>query len=169
MAADHGCTPGRGSQLHSPLKKPDYLFGDSVEDPITVPLEAEQWLHKDDGGSLYIPFIPRHRSLIELRRQAVKREMSWDLMEERERDHCGYITHQSSPGSSNRNRVTGLYPDVLGLNDPPRGELCIVANTLKNRLARLGREMPATNHRCYGWVHSSDKLWWSRLTGYVLA
>ncbi|ONK67075.1 uncharacterized protein A4U43_C06F15400 [Asparagus officinalis] len=28
--------------------------------------------------------------------------------------------------------------------------------------------MPATGHRCYGWIHSSDKLWWTRLIHYIL-
>ncbi|ONK80915.1 uncharacterized protein A4U43_C01F23170 [Asparagus officinalis] len=28
--------------------------------------------------------------------------------------------------------------------------------------------MPATGHRCYGWVHSSDRLWWTRLSHYIL-
>ncbi|ONK58181.1 uncharacterized protein A4U43_C09F9170 [Asparagus officinalis] len=29
--------------------------------------------------------------------------------------------------------------------------------------------MPATRHRFYGWVHSLDKLWWTRMTKYVLS
>ncbi|ONK55452.1 uncharacterized protein A4U43_UnF3200 [Asparagus officinalis] len=28
--------------------------------------------------------------------------------------------------------------------------------------------MPAMSHRCYGWVHSSDKLWWAHMNNYVL-
>ncbi|ONK72726.1 uncharacterized protein A4U43_C04F22500 [Asparagus officinalis] len=53
------------------LRKLDYLFGDSVEDPATASLETKQWLHHDDGGNLYLPPIPHHRSLTELRCQAV--------------------------------------------------------------------------------------------------
>ncbi|ONK56346.1 uncharacterized protein A4U43_C10F7140 [Asparagus officinalis] len=151
----------------APQFAPDYLFGDSIEDPAAVFLGMEQWLHHDDGGHLYLPPIPRHRSLAELRCQAVPREMSWRLTEEYERIHCGYIT-RGTVGSSNRNRITGLHPGITGLNDPPKGEIFTVANTVKNRLAALGREMPATGHRCYGWVHSSDKLWWTRLSHYIL-
>ncbi|ONK57864.1 uncharacterized protein A4U43_C09F4990 [Asparagus officinalis] len=73
-----------------PLRKTDFLFGDSVRDPDAVFIDAEQWLHKDDGGFLYLPKIPRHRSLTELRRQAVTREMSWRLTEEHENVPVGY-------------------------------------------------------------------------------
>ncbi|ONK56859.1 uncharacterized protein A4U43_C10F13860 [Asparagus officinalis] len=151
-----------------PLRKSDFLFGDSVEDPDAVFIEAEQWLHKTGSGFIYLPKIPRHRSLTELRRQAVTREMSWRLTEEHESVHCGYITHQAFPGSS-RSHITGLRPGVLGLDAPPRNEFLATASTLRNRLAALGREMPATRHRIYGWVHSLDKFWWTRMTTYVLS
>ncbi|ONK63207.1 uncharacterized protein A4U43_C07F12500 [Asparagus officinalis] len=157
------------------------------EDPDAVFIDVEQWLHKNDGGFLYLPKIPRHRSLTKLRRQAVTREMSWRLTEEHESIHCGYITHQAAPGSSrshsihcgyithqaapgsSRSHIIGLCPIVLGLDTPPRNEFLASASTLKNRLADLGREMPATRHRFYGWVHSLDKLWWARMTKYVLS
>ncbi|ONK55343.1 uncharacterized protein A4U43_UnF4580 [Asparagus officinalis] len=151
-----------------PLRKTDFLFGDSVRDPDAVFINAEQWLHKNGGGFLYLPKIPRHHSLTELRHQAVTREMSWRLTEEHESVHCGYITHQAAPGSS-RSHIIGLHPRVLGLDAPPRNEFLASASTLKNRLTALGREMPATRHRFYGWVHSLDKLWWARMTKYVLS
>ncbi|ONK68156.1 uncharacterized protein A4U43_C05F8090 [Asparagus officinalis] len=150
------------------LRKTDFLFGDSVRDPDAVFIDAEQWLHRNSNGFLYLPKIPRHRSLTELRRQAAKREMSWRLTEEHESVHCGYITHQAAPGSS-MNHIIGLRPGVLGLDAPPRNEFLASASTLRNRLADLGREMPATRHRFYGWVHSLDKLWWTRMTKYVLS
>ncbi|ONK59847.1 uncharacterized protein A4U43_C08F11570 [Asparagus officinalis] len=151
-----------------PLRKSDFLIGDSVEDPDAVFIEAEQWLHKTGSGFIYLPKIPRHRSLTEIRRQAVTWEMSWRLTEEHESVHCGYITHQAFPGSS-RSHITGLRPGVLGLDAPPRNEFLATASTLRNRLAALGREMPATHHRIYGWVHSLDKSWWTRMTTYVLS
>ncbi|ONK73140.1 uncharacterized protein A4U43_C04F27660 [Asparagus officinalis] len=82
-----------------PLRKTNFLFGDSVRDPDAVFIDAEQWLHKDDGGFLYFPKIPQHRSLTELRRQAVTLEMSWRLTEEHESVHCGYITHHAAPAN----------------------------------------------------------------------
>ncbi|ONK69409.1 uncharacterized protein A4U43_C05F22560 [Asparagus officinalis] len=94
--------------------------------------------------------------------------MPWVLTEEHDCVHCGYVTHGAIPGSSDRNRIIGLHPGVLGLNDPPRGEVFTVANTVKNRLVNLGREMSVTGHRCFGWVHSSDKVWWTRLSHYIL-
>ncbi|ONK58444.1 uncharacterized protein A4U43_C09F12830 [Asparagus officinalis] len=150
------------------LRKTDFLFGDSVRDPDAVFIDAEQWLHRNGNGFLYLPKIPRHRSLTELRRQAVTREMSWCLTEEHESIHCGYITHQAAPGSS-RNHIIGLCPGVLGLDAPSRNEFLASASTLRNRLADLGWEMPTTRHRFYGWVHSLDKLWWTRTTKYVLS
>ncbi|ONK60055.1 uncharacterized protein A4U43_C08F13720 [Asparagus officinalis] len=141
---------------------------DGVLPSYAVFIDAEQWLHKNSGGFIYLSRIPRHRSLAELRRQAVTREMSWSLTEEHESIHYGYITHQTAPGSS-RNHVIGLRPGVLGLDAPQRNEFLASASTLRNRLADLGREMPATRHRFYGWVHSLDKLWWTRMTKYVLS
>ncbi|ONK73232.1 uncharacterized protein A4U43_C04F28720 [Asparagus officinalis] len=150
------------------LRKTDFLFGDSVRDPDAVFIDAEQWLHKNSGGFIYLPKIPRHHSLTKLRRQAVTREMSWRLTEEHESIHCGYITHQAAPGSS-RNHIIGLRPGVLGLDVPPRNEFLASASTLRNCLVDLGREMPATRPRFYGWVHSLGKLWWTRTTKYVLS
>ncbi|ONK80572.1 uncharacterized protein A4U43_C01F19320 [Asparagus officinalis] len=150
------------------LRKTDFLFGDSVRDPDVVFIDAEQWLYKNSGGFIYLPKIPRHCSLTELRRQAVKREMLWRLTEEHESIHCGYITHQAAPGSS-RSHIIGLRPGVLGLDAPPRNEFLASVSTLSNRLVDLGREMPAARHRFYGWVHSLDKLWWTRLARYVLS
>ncbi|ONK72797.1 uncharacterized protein A4U43_C04F23340 [Asparagus officinalis] len=132
-----------------PLTKTDFLFGDSVKDPDAVFIDAKQWLHKDGDDFLYLPKIPRHRSLTELRHQAVTREMSWRLTEDHESVHCGYITHQAAPGSS-RSHIVGLRPGVLGLDTPPRNEFLASASTLKNRLAVLGREMPVSRHRFYG-------------------
>ncbi|ONK73212.1 uncharacterized protein A4U43_C04F28450 [Asparagus officinalis] len=143
------------------LRKIDFLFGDYVRDPDAVFIDAERWLHKNGGGFLYLPKIPRHRSLTELRRQAVTREMSWRLTEEHESVHCGYITYQAAPGSS-RSHIVGLRPGVLGLDAPPRNEFLASASTLKNRLADLGREMPAARHRFYGWGHSMTKYVLSR-------
>ncbi|ONK73126.1 uncharacterized protein A4U43_C04F27520 [Asparagus officinalis] len=94
--------------------------------------------------------------------------MSWRLTEEHESVHCGYITHHAAPGSS-RSHIIGLRPGVLGLDAPPHNEFLSSASTLKNRLADLGWEMSATRHRFYGWVHSLDKLWWARMTKYVLS
>ncbi|ONK77923.1 uncharacterized protein A4U43_C02F12350 [Asparagus officinalis] len=150
------------------LRKTNFLFGNSVRDPDAVFIDAEQWLHRNGNGFLYLPKIPRHRSLTELRRQAVTREMSWRLTEEHESIHCGYIIHQEAPSSS-RNHFIGLRPGVLGLDAPPRNEFLAFASTLRNRLADLGWEMPAMRHRFYGWVHSLDKLWWTRTTKYVLS
>ncbi|ONK78189.1 uncharacterized protein A4U43_C02F15470 [Asparagus officinalis] len=93
--------------------------------------------------------IPRHRSLTELRRQAVTREMSWRLTEEHESVHCCYITHQAASGSS-RSHIVGLRPGVLGLDAPPRNEFLASASTLKNRLTDLGWELPVARHRFYG-------------------
>ncbi|ONK56460.1 uncharacterized protein A4U43_C10F8950 [Asparagus officinalis] len=62
----------------------------------------------------------------------------------------------------------GIISLDLGLDAPPRNEFLASASTLRNCLADLGREMPATRHRFYGWVHSLDKLWWTRTMKYVL-
>ncbi|ONK64087.1 uncharacterized protein A4U43_C07F21950 [Asparagus officinalis] len=55
-----------------PLRKSDFLFGDSVDDPEAVFIGAEHWLHKTGNGFIYLPEIPRHRSLTELRFPAVE-------------------------------------------------------------------------------------------------
>ncbi|ONK58027.1 uncharacterized protein A4U43_C09F7150 [Asparagus officinalis] len=56
----------------------------------------------------------------------------------------------------------------MGLEDPPKWEVPIIARTVRNRLAELGRELPIDQYRCFGWSHSSDKAWWGRMTAYVL-
>ncbi|ONK56022.1 uncharacterized protein A4U43_C10F3330 [Asparagus officinalis] len=150
------------------LRKTHYMFGDSVTDPDAVNLEDERWLYNEGTTYLYLPPFPRHRSLADLQGQAVTRQMPWILTEEHTNIPCGYVTGHSLPGSIGRRHITGLQPGVMGLEEPPTGEIPIIARTVRDRLAELGRKLPIENYRCFGWSHSSDKAWWGRMTGYVL-
>ncbi|ONK66765.1 uncharacterized protein A4U43_C06F11710 [Asparagus officinalis] len=119
-----------------PLRKPDYLFRDSIEDP---PLFFLGW----SSGCIMTTVA----TYTFLRFLATVRSPSFGV-----KLFLG----------------RWLHPGITGLNDPPKGEIFTVANTVRNRLVALGREMPATGHRCYGWVHSSDRLWWTHLSHYIL-
>ncbi|XP_020272473.1 uncharacterized protein LOC109847654 [Asparagus officinalis] len=151
------------------LKKPGFLFGDHVRDPATLTLCEEHWLTLDGGACLYIPSIPRHYSFSHLKGQAVDRQMSWHLTEDADRVQCGYATHHKTPGSEGYHDVRGLRPGIMGLDTAPPGEVSAAAPTVSNRLALLGRQLPPSEYRCYGWASSLAKGWWARMTGFVLA
>ncbi|XP_020250822.1 uncharacterized protein LOC109828202 [Asparagus officinalis] len=167
LLTDSPLTPTRDST--EPLKKTDYLFGDSVEDPDKLCRGSEIWLNEHEGSFLFLPPFPRQYSLLQLRNLAVSREMTWHLTEDHEHVHCGYIGKDiSAPGSVGRPDVRGLHPGIFGPDGGPQNELMIRANTVKNKLARVGRELPIPRFRCYGWVHSLPDKWWARMTKYVL-
>ncbi|XP_020242713.1 uncharacterized protein LOC109820928 [Asparagus officinalis] len=167
LLTDSPLTPTRDST--EPLKKTDYLFGDSVEDPDTLCRGPEIWLNEHEGAFLFLPPFPRHYSILQLRNLAVSRKMTWHLTEDHERIHCGFIGNDvSAPGSIGRHNIRGLHPGIFGPDGGPQNELMIRANTVKNRLARVGREFPIPKFRCYGWVHSLPDKWWARMTNYVL-
>ncbi|XP_020243304.1 uncharacterized protein LOC109821534 [Asparagus officinalis] len=151
------------------LQKPSFLFGDHVEDPAILTLGEEHWLTLDGGALLYIPSIPRQYSFTHLRRQAVRRQMSWDLTKDAERVPCGYTSHSKTPGSGGYHHIRGLCPGITGLDTAPPGETSAAASTVGNRLALLGRRLPPPEPRCYGWASSLAKGWWARMTDFVLA
>ncbi|XP_020263338.1 uncharacterized protein LOC109839321 [Asparagus officinalis] len=150
------------------LERPNYLFGDSVEDPARLNLADEHWLNNDEGTVLYIPSIPRQHSFTHLEGQAVERQISWKLTDDRDRVHCGYISSHKTPGSHGRHLIRGLRPGIMGLDTAPPGEMSTAAPTVRNRLATLGRKLPPREFRCFGWAYSPPKGWWTRMTGYVL-
>ncbi|XP_020272747.1 uncharacterized protein LOC109847926 [Asparagus officinalis] len=151
------------------IRKPDFLFGDSVKDPKIAFCQPAQWLHQSGSSFLYLPFIPRDHSLLMFRNLSVGREMFWKLTENHEHIHCGFIGKEATPGSSERAHVRGLHPGVLGQDNIPQNEKIVQANTVKNRLAAAGKRLPRETFRCYGWVHySGNKWWWTRMTQYVL-
>ena len=59
------------------IRKPDFLFGDSVKDPEIAFCKPAQWLHED--------------SLLKFRNLSVGREMFWRLTENHKRIHYGFI------------------------------------------------------------------------------
>ena len=122
------------------LEKPGYLFGDHVEDPAKLILDDKHWLNNDEGLLLYIPSIPRQHSLTHLETGAVRRQISWNLTDDRDRIHCGFISHHKTPGSDGYNYIRDLQPGILGLDTAP---------TVRNRLAKLERKLPSTEFRCF--------------------
>ncbi|XP_020262898.1 uncharacterized protein LOC109838879 [Asparagus officinalis] len=150
------------------LKKPDFLFGDHVEDPDTLTFSEEHWLNLEESALLYIPSVPRHCSFTHLEGQGVERRMSWELTDDAVRVQCGYVSHGKTPGSGGYHPVRGLRPGIMGLDAAPPDEMFTVASTVRNRLALLGRRLPHPEFRCYGWASSLPKGWWPRMTDYVL-
>ena len=57
LLTDSPLTPTRDST--EPLKKPDYLFGDSIDDPDNLCRGSEIWLNEHEGAFLFLPPFPR--------------------------------------------------------------------------------------------------------------
>ena len=59
------------------IRKPDFLFGDSVKDPEIAFCKAAQWLYQSGSSFLYLPWIPREYSLLKFRNLSVSRKIFW--------------------------------------------------------------------------------------------
>ncbi|XP_020246590.1 uncharacterized protein LOC109824407 [Asparagus officinalis] len=139
------------------LEKSDYLFGDHAKDPTKLTLDDDHWLNDDGESLLDIPSISHPHSLAHLETQAVRRQMSWNLTDDHDQVHCGFVSHHKTPGSDGHNHIRGLRPGILGLDIASSDEVSVAVHTVRNRLAVLGRKLPLKEFRCFSWSYSPSK------------
>ena len=63
--------------------------------------------------------------------------------------------------------VFGLFPGLLR-SEYPVGETPQLSTTFINQFMKVRGDFPV-DFRPLGWVHSSDKAWWGKMVGFVLA
>jgi len=95
------------------------------------------------------------------------RLIEWDLTEEQSKASLGQIyQHTIVPVDHDKN-VVGLLPCSLEV-EYPTGETPHQASMFINQFMDVKGDFPLGEFRALGWVHSSDKYWWSKMVGFVL-
>ena len=60
------------------------------------------------------------------------------------------------------------FPSWILRSEYPVGETPQLSTTFINQFMKVGGDSPV-DFRPLGWVHSSDKSWWGKMVGFVLA
>src|SRR5436190_13783235 len=113
------------SSFMRPLRKPSFLFGDSLTpDDELLAVETEQWINEVDSDRFFLPPIQRSHSLGYLHRLSVPRHMEWELIRRiRDLPVCSPADLSMPPWSY---EVTGLLPGYTQHGYPAGGSPQVV-------------------------------------------
>ena len=93
--------------------------------------------------------------------------MEWELTKEQSRASLGRIFHHTAtPVGHDRNVVgllSGLLKEEYLIGETPHQSVMFINQFMAVKVNFLKGDFQAL-----GWVHSSDKNWWSRMVGFVL-
>ena len=93
--------------------------------------------------------------------------MEWDLTEEQSRVSLGQIFDHMTVPVDHDKKIIGLLPGSSE-TEYPASETPHQASTFMNQFMEVKGDLPLGEFRALGWVHSSDKYWWSRMVGFIL-
>jgi len=89
------------------------------------------------------------------------------LTEEQSGVSPGRISHHTAVLAGHDKNVIGLLPGLLKA-EYLIGETPHQAAMFINQFKAMKGDFPKGEFRALGWVHSSDKYWWSTMVGFVL-
>ena len=99
------------SEARSLLKKPDFLFGDSINEDVGVMLDGSyKWLHRLGKRHFFLPDMERMFSLSSIQALSLHRSMEWDLTEEQSEASLGQICQHTAIPVDHDNNVVILLP-----------------------------------------------------------
>jgi len=93
--------------------------------------------------------------------------MEWDLIKVQSGISIGRISHHTSSPAKHGRDVVRLQPSLLK-EEYPMGDVSKHVATFINQFMAIKGEFPKGKFWALGWVHSSDKYWWSRMISFVL-
>ena len=98
---------------------------------------------------------------------SVHRTMEWDLSQSIFDVSLGELGAKEAYPAGHEKDVFGLFPEIVGA-EYPKGETPLLATTFINQFLKVRGDF-STDFRPLGWVHSTDKSWWSRMVVFILA
>ena len=141
----------------SPLRKPVFLFGDSIlADDSTLHDGNYKWLRQIGDRFIFIPNMVRMVPLFYLQSMSVPRLMDWDLTRSQGRISVGRVINYRSSPAGNGQCIVGLHPGLVG-HELPQGETPKEADMFINRFMAAGGEFPSAEFRAPGWLHSTPQ------------
>jgi len=93
--------------------------------------------------------------------------MEWNLTEEHSEVSLGQISHHTIIPVDHDKNVVGLLSGSFWMEFPV-GETPHQASMFINQFMDVKGDFPKGEFRALGWVHSSDKYWWSKMVDFNL-
>ena len=150
------------------LRKPGFFFGDAITEEDRILCDGDyKWLPRIGNRRFFLPNMERMYPLSYLQHMSVHRMMEWDLSRFVSSVSLGKLGTKEAYSVCHRKDVFGLFPGLVR-SEYLKGEIPQLASTFINQFLKVRGDFPA-EFRPRGWVHSTDKSWWSRMVGFVLA
>jgi len=93
--------------------------------------------------------------------------MEWDLIKSQQGVSIGKITNRGAFLVGSSRDIIGLLPGLVR-HEYPRGETPKQANLFINRFMTVKGDFLPSEFRVMRWVHSTQKIWWTRMMSYVI-
>jgi len=149
------------------LRKPDFFFGDPIteEDKILCD-EDYKWLRQIGNRRFFLPNMERIYPLSFVQHMSVHCAMEWDLFKFISGVSLSKLGAKEAHSAGHEKNVFGLFFGLVRA-EYPKEETPKLATTFINQFLKVRGDF-FTDFHLLGWVHSTDKSWWSRMVGFVL-
>ena len=128
------------------LKKPSFLFGDSVKmDPKRVSEGNYKWLRTVNNRRLFLPNLERMWPFSYYQCALIPRSMNWDLVQDQGGVATGHITHRGTHPAGFNNFIA-LKPGLFQ-KEHPVGEPAKLAEVFVRTFISVKGEFPARDFR----------------------
>jgi len=150
------------------LRKPDFFFGDTIEEDEAALYDRNyKWLCQIGDRKFFLLNMERMYPLAYLQHMSVRRIMDWDLVKPYFGVSLGKIGVHEAYTIGHGRGVLGLQPGLVR-TEYLIGETPQLGATFIKQFMEVGSDFPSKFHAT-GWVHSTDKNWWCRMVGFILA
>ena len=107
------------SDARSFLRKPNFLFKDSINDDVEVMLDdIYKWLRRLGEHRFFLPYMEMMFSLSSIQSMSLYRSMEWDLIEEQSGVPLGQISHYKAVLADHDRNVVRLLLGSLKAKFP---------------------------------------------------
>ena len=104
-------------------------------------------------------------SLSYMQSMSILRQIACDLVDSQQGVYIGKIINRGAVSTDSGN-IIWLFPGLVR-HEYPRGKTPKQANSFINRFMAVKGEFPLSEFQAMGWVHPSQRKWWTRLASYV--
>jgi len=149
------------------LRKPGFFFGNAITEEDRILYDGDyKWLRQIGDWRFFLPNFEWMYPLSYLQHMSVLHGMEWDLSRFVSDVSLGKLGVKEAYLVGHGKDVFGLFSGLVK-TEYPKGETPQLASTFINHFLKVRGNFPA-DFRPPGWVHSTDKSWWSRMVGFVL-
>ena len=135
---------------HTLLRKPIFLFGDSVNEDVEVMYDGGyKWLRQLGEHRFFLPDMERMFSLSSIQSMSLHRSMEWELTKEQSGVSLGRISHHTAIPAGHIKNIIGLLPSSLKA-EYPIGETPYQASTFISQFMTVKGDFSKGEFRALG-------------------